>query len=401
MRRRGCCWAWGGSARAGAAAPRLSRATARVRWSKRQVTAALSAAAGRRPVSNDSRSSGSGASRPPSSCQQASCPPAPARGSRPISLDPSRAGPFSLPLPPATGPKLNRTRGVQTPVCRSGLPCLCPRRARGTHAPHAAEQRRGHQQGVTMPFFAQGTGGLLGDLGGLISGATLLGKIVLAILFAMSVLSWALMVERGRRLGRATRGNARFWEQFLPAREDAGALRRLGAWAEQQREAPLAVVYHYFSREILPGAFGQANSPERLRTLGEVLARGVDRVATEEMGKLERGVSWLATFTSTAPFIGLLGTVYGILTSFLEIGRQGTASLDAVGPGIAESLVATVAGLAVAIPAAVAYNYFVGKLKQQDADLQALGAHLGDLLAREDLRLEAPAPAPVAGRALS
>lgn len=252
-----------------------------------------------------------------------------------------------------------------------------------------------------MPFFAQGSGGLLGDLGGLISGATLLGKIVLAILFAMSVFSWALMVERGRRLIRATRGNARFWEQFLPAREDAAALKRLGAWAEQQREAPLAVVYHYFGREILPGVLGQANSPERLRTLGEVLARGVDRVATEEMGKLERGLSWLATFTSTAPFIGLLGTVYGILTSFLEIGRQGTASLDAVGPGIAESLVATVAGLGVAIPAAVAYNYFVGKLKQQDADLQALGAHLGDLLAREDLRLEAAPHAPAAGRALS
>jgi len=252
-----------------------------------------------------------------------------------------------------------------------------------------------------MPFIAQGSGGLLGDLGGLIAGATFLGKVVLAILFAMSVFSWALMVERGRRISRAGRANARFMEQFLPAREDAGALRRLGAWAEQHGEAPLAVVYHYFSREILPGAFGQATSAERLRTLGEVLARGVDRVATAEMGKLERGLSWLATFTSTAPFIGLLGTVYGILTSFLEIGRQGSASLDAVGPGIAESLVATVAGLGVAIPAAVAYNYFIGKLKQQDAELQALGAHLGDLLAREDLRMEAAQPLQPAGRALS
>ncbi len=252
-----------------------------------------------------------------------------------------------------------------------------------------------------MPFIAQGSGGVLGDLGNLIAGTTLLGKFVLVILFVMSVISWALMVERGRRLGRAARSNGRFWEQFLPAREDAGALRRLGAWAEQRGESPLAVVYQYFSREILPGAFGQATSAERLRTLGEVLARGVDRVATAEMGKLERGMSWLATFTSTAPFIGLLGTVYGILTSFLEIGRQGSASLDAVGPGIAESLVATVAGLGVAIPAAVAYNYFIGKLKQQDAELQALGAHLGDLLAREDLRVEtAPAPPPAA-RALS
>jgi biopolymer transport protein TolQ len=251
-----------------------------------------------------------------------------------------------------------------------------------------------------MLFFAQGSGGLLGDLGGLIAGSSFLGKLVLSILFAMSIFSWALMVERGRRLARAARGNARFMEQFLPAREDAGALRRLGPWAEQHGESPLAVVYAYFNREILPGVFGQATSAERLRTLGEVLARGVDRVATAEMGKLERGLSWLATFTSTAPFIGLLGTVYGILTSFLEIGRQGSASLDAVGPGIAESLVATVAGLAVAIPAAVAYNYFIGKLKQHDAELQALGAHLGDLLAREDLRSAPTAPLQPAGRAL-
>jgi biopolymer transport protein TolQ len=252
-----------------------------------------------------------------------------------------------------------------------------------------------------MAFIAQGSAGMLGDLGGLVAGATLLGKIVLLILFAMSVFSWALMVERGRRLVRAARGNARFWEQFLPAREDGAGLRRLGAWAEQHGESPLAAVYLHFSREILPAAFGQASSPERLRTLGEVLARSVDRIATAEMGKLERGLSWLATFTSTAPFIGLLGTVYGILTSFLEIGRQGSASLDAVGPGIAESLVATVAGLGVAIPAAVAYNYFVGKLKQQDADLQALGAHLSDLLAREDLHLDAAQPLHPAGRAQS
>lgn len=243
-----------------------------------------------------------------------------------------------------------------------------------------------------MPFFAELTGNMLGDLADLVAGTTLLGKIVLLILFVMSIFSWALMVERGRRLGRAERGNASFWEKFKSGRDNIGTLHRLTDWTESQSESPLAAVFTYFGREFWPAYAARRESDARSQAFSEMLTRGVDRVATEEMGKLERGVSWLATFTSTAPFIGLLGTVYGILTSFLEIGRQGSASLDAVGPGIAESLVATVAGLAVAIPAAVAYNYFVGKLKQQDADLQALGSQLIDLLALDELRSDVPSP---------
>jgi len=237
-----------------------------------------------------------------------------------------------------------------------------------------------------MPSTVLAQGNILGDLTNLIAGTTLLGKIVLFILFVMSVISWALMAERIRRLRRADRSNARFLEQFRGARDDTGALNRLLAWAEEHRESPLAVVFTYFGRDFWPSYAAQRVSEDRRQVYSEMLARGVDRVATAEMGRLERGLSWLATFTSTAPFIGLLGTVYGILTSFLEIGRQGSASLDAVGPGIAESLVATVAGLGVAIPAAIAYNYFIGKLKQHDAELQALSAQLSDVLAREDLR---------------
>lgn len=236
-----------------------------------------------------------------------------------------------------------------------------------------------------MPSIHLWPGSLTGELGQLVAGSSLLGKVVLLVLFVMSVLSWALMAERGRRLARAARSNARFWEQFQAGREDAAAMRRLAGWAEQHRESPLAVTFTYFSRDFWPTYLAQRGEG-RERAFADMLARGVDRVAAAEMSGLENGVSWLATFTSTAPFIGLLGTVYGILTSFLEIGRQGSASLDAVGPGIAESLVATVAGLGVAIPAAVAYNWLVGKLKQHDGELQALSAHLGDLLAREELR---------------
>jgi biopolymer transport protein TolQ len=237
-----------------------------------------------------------------------------------------------------------------------------------------------------MPMPNLWPAGLMGDVGELISGSTLLGKVIMLVLFVMSVLSWALVVDRARRLSKAARGNVRFWEQFHAGREDAAAMRRLAGWAEQRRDSPLAVTFTWFSREFWPPYVAQRGGEGKLRTFEEMLARGVDRVAADEMARLERGVSWLATFTSIAPFVGLLGTVYGILISFLEIGHQGSASLQAVGPGIAEALVNTVAGLAVAIPAAVAYNYFVQRLKQQDNDLQQLGSLLTDLLVREELR---------------
>ncbi|MCB1162168.1 MAG: MotA/TolQ/ExbB proton channel family protein [Candidatus Krumholzibacteriia bacterium] len=237
-----------------------------------------------------------------------------------------------------------------------------------------------------MPPIALGLAGNLGDIAELVAHTTLLGKIVLLILLFMSVFSWALMVERWRRLARAAKINASFWEQFNAGHEDAASLDALMRWSLQHPQSPLAAVFAYFSREFWPGYRARRGDAASLAAHTEVLARGVDRVATAEMGKLERGLSWLATFTSTAPFIGLLGTVYGILTSFLEIGRQGSASLDAVGPGIAESLIATVAGLAVAIPAAVGYNYFVSRLKLQDAELQALGAQLSDVLTADALR---------------
>ncbi len=236
-----------------------------------------------------------------------------------------------------------------------------------------------------MPFLAQGSANPFADLIELVAGTSLLGKLILLLLLAMSVYSWALMAERGRRLRRADKANQGFWLQFRRGHEDPASLDLLASWSERHPESPLAALFTWFSREYWPSYKHRRGGGGQLNTLSGLLARGVERVATDEMGKLERGLSWLATFTSTAPFIGLLGTVYGILTSFLEIGRQGSASLDAVGPGIAESLVATVAGLAVAIPAAVAYNVFVGKLRRQDAELQALGAELVELLAREEL----------------
>jgi len=96
----------------------------------------------------------------------------------------------------------------------------------------------------------------------------------------------------------------------------------------------------------------------------EVTQRAMDRSASEETAALERHVGFLATTGSVSPFIGLMGTVWGVMSSFLNIGAQGSASLVVVAPGIAEALIATVAGLAAAIPAVVGYNHLVGRLRE-------------------------------------
>ena len=95
----------------------------------------------------------------------------------------------------------------------------------------------------------------------------------------------------------------------------------------------------------------------------DIAQRTMDRSANEEAAALERHVGFLATTGSVSPFIGLMGTVWGVMTSFLNIGAQGSASLVVVAPGIAEALIATVAGLAAAIPAVVGYNHLLGKLR--------------------------------------
>jgi biopolymer transport protein TolQ len=108
---------------------------------------------------------------------------------------------------------------------------------------------------------------------------------------------------------------------------------------------------------------------EALTVLSDHLRHLAHQVQAEELKRCERGLSFLATTAGAAPFIGLLGTVWGIMQSFHAIGKRGGATLAVVGPGISEALVATAAGLAVAIPALVAYNVFVNRFRQLETDL--------------------------------
>jgi len=179
-------------------------------------------------------------------------------------------------------------------------------------------------------------------------------KAVLGVLMIMSVYSWAVIWNRSRLYGRVRRADRTFLAAFrrLPRQADFRLV------CDQHPNSLLA-------RVAMSGqkALDQQAASGSQAQVYDIAQRTMDRSANEEAAALERHVGFLATTGSVSPFIGLMGTVWGVMTSFLNIGAQGSASLVVVAPGIAEALIATVAGLAAAIPAVVGYNHLLGKLR--------------------------------------
>ncbi len=231
---------------------------------------------------------------------------------------------------------------------------------------------------------------LAGEITELLARSGIFAKFIVLLLFALSVISWAVMFERGRLLRRARRSNRRFWRLFARVREGEAPMSELETWCEGEANGPLARVFHYFGGEFWPLYKRRRGDEGDERQLLGMLRRGVDREVEAVLSELERGLSWLATLSTVAPFLGLLGTVWGIMNSFLQLGRQGSATLDVVGPGIAEALITTVGGLAVAIPAVVAFNYFSRRLQEQENDMRRLGSLLADVVAQEELERARP-----------
>ncbi len=172
---------------------------------------------------------------------------------------------------------------------------------------------------------------------------------VLGILLMFSVTSWAIIFSKWMALRRARASNARFLRAF----RKSNGLEAVAVVAEQFRPCPLATVFDFGYEEVtrqikVRGTVANMVALERTLQLG----------ISEELAKLERSMNWLATTATVTPFIGLFGTVWGIIASFQGLGQAGSASLRAVAPGISEALVATAMGLAAAIPAAIFYNHY-------------------------------------------
>ncbi|MDD5011877.1 MAG: MotA/TolQ/ExbB proton channel family protein, partial [Phycisphaerae bacterium] len=137
--------------------------------------------------------------------------------------------------------------------------------------------------------------------------------------------------------------------------------------------------------KVLKGRKNAESDGEKLKmSMGslDIVKRALTREGVNQVTRLESLVSFLATTGSTAPFIGLFGTVWGIMNSFQEIGKMGSASIATVAPGISEALIATAAGLAAAIPAVIAYNYFVNKIKVLDSEMDNFSSDFLNIIER-------------------
>jgi biopolymer transport protein TolQ len=208
------------------------------------------------------------------------------------------------------------------------------------------------------------------DVWSLVQDAGPMAKIVLLALAVFSIVSWGITAERFVRFRRAERESREFLERF----HGAGGLAAIHDETSQLKWSPLADIFRAVFREI------SLNPPEsggswHGESLG-ALVRVVQRSASSQMTELERSLGFLATTASATPFIGLFGTVWGIMNAFRGIGVTGQASLAAYAPGIAEALVATAAGLAAAIPAVIFYNHFLARLRAMDARIDEFTADL-------------------------
>lgn len=209
----------------------------------------------------------------------------------------------------------------------------------------------------------------------MISQASLVAKIVLGILVAMSILSWGLMIQKFVQSGQARRKAISGIDRFDKAQNLREAVQALGA----DPSSPLYYIAHQGVTEF--------NRSRELGNDSEVVAENVRRAlrqgAATEMARLQSSLSVLATTANTAPFIGLFGTVWGIMSSFHSIGLLKSASLATVAPGISEALVATAIGLAVAVPATIGYNLLVGRLGQVDTLLVNFAGYFLNRVQRE------------------
>lgn len=213
--------------------------------------------------------------------------------------------------------------------------------------------------------------------------AGLVVKGVLLLLLLFSVVSWAIIFMKWRLFRRAREENGYFLEMFW----DNPAFHRLYNDSNDLSASPVAQLFRAGYAEIQ--RFGKLQNPgtskngSPMLSMVDVVDRTLKKTMIDQGNRMEKAISFLATTGNTTPFIGLFGTVWGIMEAFRGIGMKGAASLAVVAPGISEALIATAAGLAAAIPAVVAFNYFSSKLTNFRAEMDLFSADLLSLVERQ------------------
>lgn len=229
----------------------------------------------------------------------------------------------------------------------------------------------------------------------MVGNAGLMVQMVLFLLLFFSITSWAIIFIKYLYIRRAFKESALFTDFFWKSRDLADAFAR----AKQLHGSPIARVFRIgylelkkLSRSGVPLAGGDAGAGEKDSLIlsaklagSDNLQRALRRATNTETMRMMQMVPFLATTGNTTPFIGLFGTVWGIMNSFHGIGQRGSASLAVVAPGISEALVATAAGLAVAIPAVIAFNYFMQKIRIIESELQSFSSDFLNIIERDIL----------------
>jgi biopolymer transport protein TolQ len=213
----------------------------------------------------------------------------------------------------------------------------------------------------------------------MITGAEPIVQAVLYLLLGMSLTCWAIIVNKARVVRRAAHQSERFLDAFWKAKRLDQVYEQVGSYTH----APVAQVFKAGYVE-LSRLTSQAETQKGAIEMGatENLARSMRRAATVQITSLERMVPFLATTGSTAPFIGLFGTVWGILRAFQKIGVTGAASIQVVGPDIANALIATAMGLLAAIPAVMAYNYFNTQIRVVSSEMDNFASDFLNIVKR-------------------
>lgn len=218
-------------------------------------------------------------------------------------------------------------------------------------------------------------------------------QLILIGLVTMSVICWAIIIQKRKQFSVYAAANAAFSNLFWKA----NSLDEVFSKLADHQKSPLAQVFRsaFLELQRIADASRIADSKRQI-SLEEAAApqlsgienvgRALRKAADTEIAAMESRLGFLATTGSTGPFIGLFGTVWGIMNAFQKIGNTGQASLAVVAPGISEALIATAIGLAAAIPAVVGYNHFLSKIKREELEISNFSADLLNIAKRNFFR---------------
>lgn len=229
-------------------------------------------------------------------------------------------------------------------------------------------------------------GNFHGSLIGMVLDAGFMVKFVLLLLLVFSVVSWTIIFLKYRYYRNIKRENELFHDDYMKSTKLSDILPAAKRYNYSTTAEVFRIGYSELTKSNKPFKEGVSGSSEISLSSLDNVERSLNKACNSEMTKLESALGFLATTGSASPFIGLFGTVWGIMDTFKGIGARGSATLAVVAPGISEALIATAAGLAAAIPAVIFYNYFLNRSKIMVQEMDNFSAEFLNIVERYLLR---------------